>query len=77
MKRIIVCSDGTMNTAYQTTRGGGQDYDIFKCQRSGKLSGALDSGLNLGVLPGSVRISSGGEDFNRSYNIDWSGKGHT
>ena len=29
MKRIIICSDGTMNTDTQTTRGGEQDFDIF------------------------------------------------
>lgn len=29
MKRIIVCADGTMNTPFQTTRGGNQDYKPF------------------------------------------------
>ncbi len=29
MKRIIICSDGTMNTAFQTTRGRDQDFKPF------------------------------------------------
>jgi len=46
MKRIIVCSDGTMNTAFQTTRGGEQDYDIFSIK-------GLVSFLAL-LIPGSI-----------------------
>ena len=31
-KRIIVCSDGTMNTSFQTTRGGSQEYQPFSVE---------------------------------------------
>ncbi len=32
MKRIIICSDGTMNTSFQTTRGDDQDYQPFSLE---------------------------------------------
>ena len=50
MKRIIVCSDGTMNTAFQTTRGGGQEYDFFSVEGLVSLLVALLPGAFLALM---------------------------